>query len=379
MAIQPIGQRFFRLNDVMKILTSIVVASLFATVGFSQELGWTELARRPELWPAQCTIKQGVAFQDGARVVAGQTLRVYQVKANEAEVGTLDGRTNFAVGPGETDLLAVAQAAYARLTPKQRALTYPAIARQRELWPAEVALQKTFDLGGGISVHAGEKVAVVEVLPDRLTLHIPQGNFQVAPYATDVMAQARRFVEDPQAGPRFLAEQQQLAAARKQGAEQRLADERRQAQVRIYTELQGKLVNSVTDQSEPLDPKAPPRYLVFFRGSSTCPITNRVAPGFIQWYRKMKPRHPDFEVIWIMTESPGDTAKFARKLGFDWRAVTYESTPSMPDINRPITGLLPQLLVMDPSGRILIDASQNAVPGAIQQLDRLLKADSRQL
>ncbi len=363
----------------MKILTSVAVACVIASVGFSQELSWAELARRPELWPAQCTIKQGVAFQDGVRVAAGQTLRVHQVKANEAEVGTLDGRTDFTVGPDETDLLAVAQAAYARLTPRQRALTYPAIARQKELWPAEVALAKSFDLGGGISLHAGAKIAVVAVLPDRLTLHIPQGDFQVAPYATDVMAQARQFVEDPQAGPRFLAAQQQLAGAQKQAAEQRVADEKQAAQVRIYTELQGKLVNSLTDRPEPLDARAPPHYLVFFRGSSTCPITNRVAPGFIQWYHEMKPRHPDFEVIWIMTESPADTARFARKLGFSWRAVTYESTPSMPEVNRPITGLLPQLIVMDPSGRILIDASQNAVPGAIRQLDALLRKNSTQM
>jgi len=361
----------------MKTPVFLTAACVLAAAAFAEELNWPELARRPELWPAQCTLKDAVQFQGGVSIAAGQTLQVFEVKPTEADVGTLDGRTNFAVEPDETNLLAVAQAAYAQLTPKQRALTYPAIAQQKELWPAEVALKKSFDLGGGAAVHAGDKVAVVEILPDRLTVHIPQGDFQVAPYATDVMAQARQLVEYPQAGPRYVDAQQKLADQAKAQQEQRLAEAKLNAKVRVYGELEGKLVNSVTDQPEPLDPKAPPRYLVFFRGSSTCPITNRVAPSFIQWYREVKPRHPDFEVIWIMTESPEDTGKFARKLGFSWRAVTYESTPSMPEVNRPITGLLPQLIVMDPSGRILINASQNAVPGAIRQLDTLLRSSAR--
>jgi len=363
----------------MKLSQSFAAVVLLATTGFAQELSWAELARRPELWPDQCTIKQGIAFQDGARVAAGQTLKVFQVKPDEADVGTRDGKTSFTVEPDETDLLAVAQAAYAQLTPKQRALTYAALARQKELWPAQVALAKSFDLGGGVTVHAGDRVAVVEVLPDRLTVHIPQGDFQVAPYATDLMAQARQFVEDPQTGARFVVVQQKLADEKRLADEQRMADQKRKAQVRVLGELEGKLVNSVSDQLEPLDPKAPPRYLVFYRGSSTCPITNRVTPSLIQFYREAKPRHPEFEIIWIMTESPEDTGKFARKLGFSWRAVTYESTPSMPDVNKPITGLLPQLIVMDPSGRILIDASQNAVPGAIRQLAALLNKDSAQM
>jgi hypothetical protein len=358
----------------MKISQSIAAFVLLATAGFAQDLNWAELVRRPELWPAHCTVRQAIRFDGGVTVQAGQELTVLQLNANEVQLSTADGQTTFAAEPDETDALAVARAAYAQLTPKQRVLTYPAIAGQKNLWPAEVALEKSFDLGGGVSVRAGDKVAVVEVLPDRLTVRVPQGMFQVAPYATDLMAQARRFVEDPQAGPRLAVEQQKLADAEKLAGEQRLADQKRKAQVRVLAELEGKLINSVTDKPDPLDAAAPPRYLVFFRGSSTCPITNRVAPSFIEWYRGMKPRHPDFEVIWIMTESPEDTGKFARKLGFSWRAVTYESTPSMPDVNQPITGLLPQLIVMDPSGRILINASQNAVPAAIQQLDTLLKA-----
>ncbi|HUJ42384.1 MAG TPA: hypothetical protein VLW52_02135 [Opitutaceae bacterium] len=365
----------------MKSFSLFAAACLFATAGFSQELTWAELARRPELWPAHCTVKQAIRFDGGVTVQAGQELTVLQLNANELQLSTADGRTTFAAEPDETDALAIAREAYAKLTPKQRALTYAAVARDKTLWPAHVTPGKTLEFDGGKSVRPGDELVVMDVQPDKLLVKSEalNGTLYIAPPVTDLMAQARQFVEDPQAGPRFVVEQQKLADEQKMANEQRIAEEKRKAQVRVLGELEGKLVNSVTDKPEPLDPKAPPRYLVFYRGSSTCPITNRVTPSLVQYYREMKPRHPEFEIIWIMTESPEDTGKFARKLGFSWRAVTYESTPSMPDVNKPITGLLPQLIVMDPSGRILIDASQNAVDGAIGELDTLLKKNSEQM
>lgn len=346
-----------------------------ATAGLAQELSWAELARRPELWPAQCALKAAIRFDGGVTVPAGQALTVLQVKATEVELSTVDGKTSFSAEPGETDLLAVAGQAYAKLTPKQRALTYAAVARDKDLWPTRVMAGKTLQFDNGQSVRQGDALAVVEVLPDRVTVKSDAlgGSFYIAPAATDLMAQARQFAEDPQAGPRLVVEQQKLAAAQQQAAAAQTAEDARKGRVRVLGELEGKLVNSVTNQPEPLDPAAPPHLLVFYRGSSTCPITNRVTPSLIQWYRAMKPRHPEFEIVWIMTESPEDTGKFARKLGFSWRAVTYESTPSMPDVNKPITGLLPQLIVMDPSGRVLVNASQEAVTAAIRQLDALLK------
>jgi hypothetical protein len=122
---------------------SLTAVCVGAVAGFSQELNWTDLAGRPELWPAQCTLQHAAQFEGGVSVHAGQKLNVFQVKPNEAEVGTLDGRTNFTVEPDETDLLPLARAAYTKLTPKQRSLTYAAIAQQKEVWPAQIMLKKT--------------------------------------------------------------------------------------------------------------------------------------------------------------------------------------------------------------------------------------------
>lgn len=326
------------------------------------KLTWQELASRPELWPAQVTVKVALDFQGGASVRAGQKVNVYQIRGNEIDLSTTDGKLNFAVEPGETDALDVARAGYAKLTPKQRKLTFGSLVSNKELWPLKVVLNQTFDLGGGRVVRAGDEMTVLDFQAGKLLVKSEPLNvqFNVAPQATDIMAQCRRFVEDESAGPRLLATQ-------------KAAEDRMKARGIVVTELDGRLVNSVTDKPQPLDEAALPKYLVFLRGSSTCPITRGFMPSMVKFYREQKPRHPEFEVVYIMTESPDDTGKFAREAGFSWRAVEYESTAYMPSVSRQIDGKLPQLIVMDRNGKVLANGIQNDAPAALNQLAALLK------
>ncbi len=117
----------------MKARYLLLAAGVMATVAAAQELSWQDLVQRSDLWPAQCTVKQTIKFTGGVTVQAGQKVDVLAFKANEVELKTTDGRTNFAAEPDETDVVELARAAYAKLTPKQRALTYPAIVQQKDL------------------------------------------------------------------------------------------------------------------------------------------------------------------------------------------------------------------------------------------------------
>ncbi len=297
----------------------------------------------------------------GVSVQRGQMVDVLDFKANEVELKTADGRTNFAAEPDETDVLAVAREAYAKLSPKQRELTYPSLVQKKELWPYRVALVRPIDLGGGKIVHPGDQVFLKEVQPGKLLVVVEKFNarFSVVPQATDIMAQARQFVEDKQgAPPRFI--------------EEKLAADKLRTEGRVVGELDGKLINAVTSQSEPLDVNALPRYLVFLRGSTTCSITRQFTPTLVKFYQEMKPKHPEFEVIYLTVDPMGDTAKFAKEIGFSWRTVTYENT-TMPSVNPYIDGRIPQLIVMDRTGKVLANGLQGTAPVALQQLDALLK------
>jgi hypothetical protein len=110
----------------MKMLNPLLLASLLiAGIATAQELTWTGLAGRPELWPAQCTVKAAINFEGGVSIPAGTKVDVVDFNGDQADLKTIDGRTYFAAGPDDSDVLEVARAAYAGITPKQRALTYP--------------------------------------------------------------------------------------------------------------------------------------------------------------------------------------------------------------------------------------------------------------
>lgn len=340
----------------MKTLNFLLAACLITTAAFAEELSWSTLASRPELWPTQCTMKQSIQFEGDAGVQAGQKVDVLKITAGEVEVVTTDGQVSFAASPEETDVLTVARQTYAALTPKQRELTYASIVGKKELWPKYVTLKESFNLGGQ-TVSKGDRMLLMNVENGALLVMAEKLNtkFQVVPQATDLMAQARTFVEDKQAsGRKFIEDQYGLVVDG------------------VIAELDGKLISSATGQPQPLDVKSLPRYIVFYRGSSTCPITRQFTPQLVKFYNQMKPQHPEFEIVYMMTESVADTNKFAKELGFSWRAVEYESTATMPTAAAPISGLLPQLIVMDRTGKVLANGSQATAPKALDQLTALL-------
>ncbi len=331
----------------MKIISSLLMIFAAGGIVFAQDLTWAQLASRPELWPAQCIMKDSIKFDGGVSVQPGQKVNVRDFKGNQVEVATTDDKTYFAADPDETDVLDLARAAYAKLTPKQRTVTYPFIAQQKDLWPYKVTVTRNFTLAPGKVVQAGDSVFVKDVQVDRVDVVSTNLNarFAVAVPCTDLMAQVRKFVEDAQAGPRLLAVQQ--AEQEALAAEEKAKAEEIKAKGRLAVELEGKLINAQTGQPEPLNTNAWPRYYVFLRGQSTCPITRGFAPDFIKFYNGAKPKHPEMEVVYLTIEDLPETYKFAKELGFDWRTVSYENS-YMPSLHPYIDGRIPQLIVMAP-------------------------------
>src|SRR5579872_2939772 len=123
----------------MKILSLLLASCLLASAALAQELSWQELASRPEIWPAQCTLKRTMKFRSGASAPAGQSMDVVEIQPNRIALASPDGRLSFAAKPEDTDALAVARETWGKLTPAQRTLTYSALLSRTDLWPYRVA------------------------------------------------------------------------------------------------------------------------------------------------------------------------------------------------------------------------------------------------
>lgn len=329
----------------MKTFSLFLALCLLAEVSFAQDLTWAQLLARPEHWPAQCTLKKSLEFQSGKGVKAGQTVNILELHPDEIVLGTTDGRMSFGVKPAETDALAVANAAYAKLTPKQRELTYAAILKRPELWPWSLKLNDSFDVGGR-RWRKGDTIYLMNVKQGELVVVPPTFNlhFELKPQDTDIMTYARKYVDDTNSAPGRLA-----------------------------LELQGKLVNAATGAAAPLNTNAPPRYYIIYHAARWCPYTQKFTPGLLKLYQEMKPSHPEFELIYVPVEkSAAELQLYAKEMNFPWPALDFNKKTQLAFLAGALGhSSTPELGVFDRFGNTVIDPAEVERNEALKQLAAL--------
>jgi nucleoredoxin len=330
----------------MKTSLLLVAASLVASAAFAQELTLAELARRPEFLPQQVTLKQPVKLQGRAALNAGQKLTVVSVRGTAVELETPDGRSTFTTKAEDTDVLSAAQQTWSKLTSEQRALTYAGLLQRKDLWTYRVKLTQPQLLSGG-ELKAGEPAILVGVEGNSLLLAHEKGNFlfNAEPRATDLLESARALLTNKDAFP-----------------------------ARVVEDLKGKLVNSATGAPVVMTGDTP-EYFAFYRGAGWCGPCRQFSPSLVKFYQETKPKNGNFEVYFISGDkTAAEMRSYAREAGFSWSAVPHERQPQMQIVNRLFTNLIPQFVVTDRQGKVLIDSAQTGGPAiALKQFGALLK------
>lgn len=323
-----------------------------ALTSLAQDLNWSTLVQRQELWPASCTIKKAVNLSGGSSIKAGQKLDVVELQASQIVLSTTDGRINFSAKADDTDALAVAKEAWTKLTPAQRDLTYAALLSRTDLWPYRVAGRDTFDLGGSGKIAKGAELVLIGVEGQEVLVYSEKLNtsFTVQPRQTDLIDHARKFVESKQGAPG-----------------------------RVVEELRGKLIDPATAKAADLDTNSVPRYLVFYRGAGWCPPCRQFSPTLVKTYNDLKPKYPDFELVFLSDDrSLADMQRYVKEEGFPWKAVTAARLKELHLVTPFLGQSIPQLIVTDRHGKLLVDSEKVTRATALQRLETLLKQPSAQ-
>lgn len=331
----------------MKTTSLFAAACFLASAAFAQDLSLAELSRRPELLPGQATLKQPVKLQGRPALNPGQKLNVVSVRGMNVELETPDGRSTFSTKADDTDVLSSAQEVWKKLTPEQRALTYSQLLQRKDLWTYRVKLTQPQRLSGG-ELKAGESVILVGIEGSDLLLAYEKGNFlfNAAPSATNLLDSARKLLVDKNAFP-----------------------------ARVVEDLQGKLVDPLSGSAVAVPEKAAPKYFAFYRGAGWCGPCRQFSPTLVKFYKEMKPKYANFEVYFISGDkTPAEMKSYAKEAGFSWAAVPQARQPQMQIVNRLFTNLIPQFVVTDGQGNVIIDSAQTGGPqNALKQFDALVK------
>ena len=327
-------------------LTWLALGLLMIGTVFSQELTWQELVRRPELWPTQCTINRSMKFQSGASVSAGQKLDVIEIQPNQIGLGTPDGHLSFAAKPEDTDALALARSVWAKLTPAQRDLTYATLLRRTDLWPYRVALRVPIELNGNRKLTKGEKVILMGVEGNQILVLSEAINtsFDLDPSQTDLLEQARGWVSNRGGAPSRVAE-----------------------------ELSGKLMDPATGKSASLGTNDSSRLFAFYRGAGWCGPCREFSPTLLKTYKDLKSKYSGFELVFLSADhSQAEMQRYVQDEGFPWLAVPAERIKDLHLISQDFGQYIPQLVIVDSHGKLLVDSEKGERSQALKQFADLV-------
>ena len=337
-------------NFVKRVTLALLGASSIAlSAAAPATLTLAELRNNPERWPSSVTLPRDIAFQGGAAVKKGQSVKVVEIEGAEVVVDAGNGLI-FGLPLAETDFVAQANGLWAKLTPEQREVTAATLANDRSLWPLKTKCSAEFRLANGATLKAGGEYEVRAVLRDSVELYSARHNatLETTLQSTDVVAQARALAAIP--------------------------TEKRPS--RVAAALRGKLVNVAGKPAEP-EKLEDTQIFALYYGASWCGPCRSFSPGFVKFIERVTPENSRLTVL-LLSNDKSD----AQMLGYmadekmPWLAMPLDKLMKTPLLTGYTKGGIPQLVIVDRQGKVLADSYRGTTylgpKVAMDGLDKIL-------
>jgi nucleoredoxin len=239
------------------------------------------------------------------------------------------------------------------IAPLARAATLEEVIADPQLWPAEVtvtAMTKATQIRNGqpagmMLVGAGKKLTVTALATDGVTGKLGGATVKVALDKTDLMQRL-----DPAAAPAATVEAPpaEESAAAPAGA-----------MPAMHRRLAGKLVQLSGNMLQPVADSrlAGVKYFGLYYSASWCGPCRAFTPGFVDTYRQLKQKYPEFEVVFISADnSGGEMRDYMKADRMPWTALKYDLRERNPELLRYSGPGIPCLVLVDAAGRVLADS-----------------------
>ena len=307
-----------------------LAAGLFGSVSGAAPATLTlnDLQNHPERWPAKVSLPRDFKFNGGASARKGQIVQVIELKGTEVVVDAGKDLV-FGVPVADTDFLTAANSSWSALTPAQRDLDANLLMADPSLWPLQVKSLNGFRLENGTQLPAGSDFDLISFNQEGVSLYSAKYNSNLGAELkdTDLITRARALLLVP--------------------ANQRPS--------RIAAALRGNLVDiNGQASSAKLDET---QVFALYYGASWCPPCRKFSPGFVKYIDQISAQNPKLTVVLMSNDKvDADMFKYMKSEKMPWVAMPLAKLQRTPLLLGYTKGYIPQLLIVDRSGKILADS-----------------------
>jgi nucleoredoxin len=174
----------------------------------------------------------------------------------------------------------------------------------------------------------------------------------------ELLIQAQQRAAQAQEGQKLnMAYQEQLARQRASGPAPATA--RTIAGNAVMPLLKGDLVTSrngilQTLNDQPLENKK--LYALYF-AAKWCPTCRKFTPQLVEFYNRVAPTHPEFEVVFISSDRSAPAMEaYMRDAQMPWPALKYDQIAEKQGLLKYAGNGIPCLVVVDSTGRVISDS-----------------------
>jgi nucleoredoxin len=101
------------------------------------------------------------------------------------------------------------------------------------------------------------------------------------------------------------------------------------------------------------------KYFAFYHSASWCPPCRIFTPKLVKFYNDFKPKHPDFELIFVNHDADADDMlAYMKDDAMPWPAVRFDDIDGTGANDSDPQASLPDLILVNASGTVLSDTYQ---------------------
>lgn len=127
----------------------------------------------------------------------------------------------------------------------------------------------------------------------------------------------------------------------------------------VISQLKGKLVALSGNAAIPANDNAvgDPKYFALYFSAGWCGPCHKFTPDLVSFYKEMKPKHPEFEVVFMSRDnSAPEMQEYMAEMHMPWPALRYDAIKWTGQLNHLCGPGIPCLVLLDSRGQIVSDS-----------------------